>query len=99
MRQDKDEPKRQHPDGDQHKCDERSTDLDGAPKTSWLPVTRRAVRRTGQLRRARRPASCDIQNSHSHSSERPTGFGTVSNRGDRPIRFRGEMRTHRVKGA
>jgi len=31
VRQDKDEPKRQHPDGDQHKRDERPTDLDGAP--------------------------------------------------------------------
>jgi hypothetical protein len=29
--QDKDEPKRQHSDGNQHKHDERPTDLDGAP--------------------------------------------------------------------
>jgi len=31
VRQHKDEAKRQHPDGDQHKRDERPTDLDSAP--------------------------------------------------------------------
>jgi hypothetical protein len=31
VRQDKDEPKRQHPDGNQHKHDECPTDLGGAP--------------------------------------------------------------------
>jgi hypothetical protein len=31
VRQDKDEPKRQHADGDQHQHDERPADLDSAP--------------------------------------------------------------------